>query len=55
MKKENNPSFPKGFGELDDLKNNEIPKPKTYRNLWVVLDDAENLSLEEPYGAKVTL
>lgn len=41
--------FTDGFGER------EIPKPRTYRNLWVVLDDAENLSLKEPYGTKITL
>lgn len=28
MKKENNPPHPKGFGELEDLKNKEIPRPK---------------------------
>ena len=41
--------FTDGFGE------DEIPKPKTYRNLWVILDNADNLSLKEPYGAKITL
>jgi len=41
--------FTDGFGER------EIPKPRTYRNLWVVLDNAENLSLKEPYGTKITL
>ena len=54
----NNPKFPNagryrnalmvyftdGYGEQ------EIPKPKTYRNLWVVLHDTECLSLKEPYG-----
>lgn len=28
MKKESNSPYPKGFGELEDLKNNEIPRPK---------------------------
>lgn len=28
MKKPDIPMYPKGFGELDDLKNNEIPRPK---------------------------
>lgn len=41
--------FTDGFGER------EIPKPRTYRNLWVVLNDAENLSLQEPYGMKISL
>ena len=41
--------FTDGFGER------EIPKPRTYRNLWVVLNDAENLSLKDPYGARITL
>lgn len=36
--------FTDGYGE------SEIPKPRTYRNLWVVLNGEENLSLREPYG-----
>ena len=28
MIKPEKPTYPKGFGELDDLKNNEIPRPK---------------------------
>ena len=36
--------FTDGYGEW------EIPKPKTYRNLWVVLHDVKNLTLKEPYG-----
>lgn len=36
--------FTDGYGE------SKIPKPKTYRNLWVVLHDTKCLSLEEPYG-----
>jgi len=36
--------FTDGYGD------SSIPKPKTYRNLWVVMQDAKNLSLEEPYG-----
>lgn len=27
-----------------------IPKPKTFRNLWVVLEDEKYLSVEVPYG-----
>lgn len=41
--------FTDGYGE------NSIPKPKTYRNIWVVFDNARHLSVEEPYGAVVTL
>lgn len=36
--------FTDGYGEY------EIPKPMTYRNLWVVMEDEKNLSLKEPYG-----
>lgn len=36
--------FTDGYGE------SRIPKPRTFRNLWVVLKDEKALSLEEPYG-----
>lgn len=36
--------FTDGWGDI------EIPKPKTYRNLWVVLGNKDNLSLNNPYG-----
>lgn len=36
--------FTDGFGEY------EIPKPRTYRNIWVVFDNEKNLSLKEAYG-----
>ena len=36
--------FTDGYGE------HEIPKPKTYRNMWVVMEDEKNLSVKEPYG-----
>jgi predicted metal-dependent peptidase len=36
--------FTDGYGDSD------IPKPKTFRNLWVVLNDEKNLSLKDPYG-----
>ena len=39
--------FTDGYGER------EIPRPKTYRNLWVILGDTENLSLKEPYGTVI--
>lgn len=36
--------FTDGYGDY------EIPKPLTYKNLWVVLNDTKNLSLKQPYG-----
>ena len=41
--------FTDGYGEA------EIPRPKTYRNMWVVFGGAENLSLREPFGAVLSL
>ncbi len=41
--------FTDGYGE------GSIPKPRTYRNIWVVIDDARHLSLKEPYGVVLTL
>lgn len=41
--------FTDGQGEF------EIPKPKTYRNLWVVLDDSDYLTVREPYGEVIEL
>ena len=41
--------FTDGYGE------NTIPKPMTYRNIWVVFDDARHLSVKEPYGVVLTL
>ena len=41
--------FTDGFGE------SRIPRPRTYRNLWVVLGSTKNLSLKEPFGASVAL
>lgn len=41
--------FTDGFGEEN------IPKPRTYRNLWVVFENAKNLSLKEPYGLVISL
>jgi Uncharacterized protein conserved in bacteria len=32
-----------------------IPKPRTYRNIWAVIGDENQLSLKEPYGIKVTV
>lgn len=45
MKKENNSSYPKGFGELNDLKNNEIPRPK--------LKEKEELTPIEKFNEKL--
>lgn len=41
--------FTDGYGER------EIPKPRTYRNIWVVMEDGRNLSVREPYGTVLTL
>ena len=41
--------FTDGYGER------EIPRPRTYRNLWVVIGGADNLSLREPWGAVLSL
>ena len=41
--------FTDGYGE------SEIPRPRTYRNMWVVLGDARNLSLKEPYGTVISM
>ncbi len=41
--------FTDGYGE------SKIPKPRTYRNIWVVFDNAKHLSLKEPYGAVLTM
>jgi len=36
--------FTDGYGDY------EIPKPRTLRNMWVVLGDEKNLSVKQPYG-----
>lgn len=41
--------FTDGFGE------DSIPRPLTYRNIWVVFENPDYLSLEEPYGIKIKL
>lgn len=41
--------FTDGFGE------SEIPKPKTYRNMWVILGGYQGISLKEPYGVVLNL
>lgn len=41
--------FTDGYGEA------EIPKPRTYRNMWVVIGDARHLSVKEPYGVVLSL
>lgn len=41
--------FTDGYGER------EIPRPRTYRNMWIVIGDARHLSVKEPYGAVLKL
>ena len=41
--------FTDGYGEVS------IPKPRTYRNIWVVFDHVRNLSVQEPYGVVIAL
>lgn len=41
--------FTDGYGE------SEIPRPRTYRNMWVVFGNPKHLSVEEPYGAVLGL
>ena len=41
--------FTDGEGE------SEIPRPKTYRNIWVVFGDPRHLSVKEPYGTVLKL
>lgn len=41
--------FTDGFGEM------AIPKPCVNRILWVIVGDAQNLSVEQPYGIAVNL
>lgn len=40
--------FTDGYGE------NKIPRPMTYRNLWVITGKCEELSLKNPYGAVIS-
>lgn len=41
--------FTDGYGD------DSIPKPHTHKNIWVVLQDAKNLSVKEPYGKVLSL
>lgn len=41
--------FTDGFGEQ------QIPRPRTYRNLWVVLGQTQHLSIKNPYGLVLPL
>lgn len=41
--------FTDGFGE------DEIPKPRVQKMMWVVLDKVENLSVKQPYGSVCSL
>lgn len=40
--------FTDGYGE------DRIPRPMTYRNLWVITGRSEELSLKNPYGAVIS-
>ena len=39
----------------DGYAEDSIPRPLTYRNLWVILGNVEALSVEKPYGAVMSL
>ncbi len=41
--------FTDGFGE------EKIEKPRTYKNIWVIFNDKNNLSIEEPHGEVLTI
>lgn len=41
--------FTDGYGE------SKIPRPRTYRNIWVVFGSERHLSVKEPYGVVLTL
>ena len=42
--------FTDGYGD------SSIPRPKTYRNIWVITGgDSKNLSLDNPYGAVMSI
>lgn len=41
--------FTDGYGE------SKIPRPHTYRNLWIILGECDALSIKEPYGSVVSL
>ena len=41
--------FTDGYGE------DKIPKPRTYRNMWVVIGNKKHLSLDEPYGTVLSM
>lgn len=54
MKKENDSLYPKGFGELNDLKNNEIPRPKLKQEKEITAIEAFNNKLGSLFKNKAT-
>lgn len=54
MKKPDIPMYPKGFGELDDLKNNEIPRPKLKEKKEITPIEAFNNKLGSLFKNKAS-
>ena len=54
MKKEKDPPYPKGFGELNDLKNNEIPRPKLKQEKEITAIEAFNNKLGSLFKNKTS-
>ncbi len=54
MKKENDSPYPKGFGELNDLKNNEIPRPKLKPEKEITAIEAFNNKLGSLFKNKTS-
>ncbi|WP_407415148.1 DUF515 domain-containing protein [Methanobrevibacter sp.] len=54
MKKENDSPYPKGFGELNDLKNNEIPRPKLKKEKEITAIEAFNNKLGSLFKNKTS-
>ena len=54
MKKPKDSPYPKGFGELDDLKNNEIPRPKLKQEKEITPIEAFNKKLGSLFKNKTS-
>ena len=54
MKKPKDSPFPRGFGELDDLKNNEIPRPKLKQEKEITPIEAFNKKLGSLFKNKTS-
>ncbi len=54
MKKPKDSPYPKGFGELDDLKNNEIPRPKLKQEKEITPIEAFNNKLGSLFKNKTS-